>query len=253
MILILIILATFVIGLISLLGLVFIYRKKVKPPFLKSIISLAAGSLLAVTLLDLLPEAVEKSQLGVRVIFSVTLLGILFFFLFEGLMHWHHCRCEENDRMHHQDKKYLAYFNLTGDAIHNTLDGFLVASAFMLDFKTGLIVTLAVIIHEIPQEISDFGILLYAGVEKVRALFFNFLVALSAIGGAVLFYFFGKAFEIFIPLMAAFAAGNFIYLATADLIPELHHERDPQKVLHHAAWLIIGVVAIYFFGIILGE
>jgi len=245
-----IILATLLIGAISLIGVIIIFNREVKPEFLRSLISLAAGSLLAVSFLDLLPEALGESIFKPDLIFGTTLLSILFFFLFERVLHWHHCRCEYHGLLCGKDKKNLIYLNLSGDAIHNLIDGFLVASAFMLNFRTGLVVTLAVIIHEIPQEISDFGVLLYAGLNKIRALAYNFFVALTAILGAVIFYFFGSNFEVAIPLMAAFAAGNFIYLATADLIPELHHEKDPSKITQHSIWLIIGVVIIYLVSII---
>jgi len=245
-----IILATLLIGLISLVGVIVIFNRKVKPDFLRSFVSLAAGSLLAVSFSDLLPEALEQSNFKPQLIFGATLISILFFFLFERVLHWHHCRCELQGLpcAKNQDKKNLIYLNLSGDGIHNLVDGFLVASAFMLDFRTGIVVTLAVIIHEIPQEISDFGILLYAGLNKIRALAYNFFVALTAILGAIAFYFFGSNFKSAIPLMAAFAAGNFIYLATADLMPELHHEKNPKKIIQHSIWLIIGVIIIYLVG-----
>ena len=245
-----IILATLLIGLISLAGVIIIFNRKVKPEFLKSLISLAAGSLLAVSFLDLLPEALEQSNFKPQLIFGITLVSILFFFLFERVLHWHHCRCELQGLPcgQNRDKKNLIYLNLSGDGIHNLVDGFLVASAFMLDFRTGIVVTLAVVIHEIPQEISDFGILLYAGLNKIRALAYNFFVALTAIFGAIVFYYFGSNFEPAVPLMVAFAAGNFIYLATADLMPELHQEKDPKKIIQHSFWLIIGVIIIYLVG-----
>jgi len=239
-----IIAATTIIGLISLIGIILIFNKEQKPDFLKSLISLAAGSLLAAAFLDLLPEAVEEGGFSVGVILKVTLASILFFFLFEKVLHWHHCRCDDCG---HQSvvKKNLVFLNLTGDAFHNLIDGFLISSAFMLNFKTGLAVTLAVILHEIPQELADFGILLYAGLTKFKALFYNFLVALTAVFGAIMFYFFGQQFQNLIPLMAAFAAGNFIYLSTADLIPELHHETDSKKIISNSIWLIVGVLLIF--------
>lgn len=239
-----IILATIFISLVSLVGLVLIFGRKEKPDFLKSLISLAAGSLLSVALLDLLPEAIERSLTRPQSIFSLVLISILFFFLLEKILHWHHCRCEDNSNCP-PDKKNLIYLNLSGDAIHNLIDGFLVASAFMLDFNTGLLVTLVVILHEIPQEISDFGVLLYSGLTKSKALLYNFFTALVAVGGAVAFYFFGQRIEAAVPLMVAFAAGNFIYLATADLIPELHHETDPKKIISNSVWLLAGVAVIY--------
>ena len=246
-----IIIATVVVSLISLLGILIIFKQENKKGFLKALISLAAGALLTVALLDLLPEAIEEGIFDSHVIFTTVLISILFFFLLERVFHWHHCRCEEHDKSCANDKKNLAVINLVGDGIHNFIDGALIASAFMLDFRAGLVVTLAVLLHEIPQEISDFGVLLYAGLSKAKAILYNLITALIAIVGAVLFYNFGTNFGHLIPLMVAFAAGNFIYLATADLIPELHHEENPKKIWVHSAWLLVGVVLIYLVGQIL--
>ncbi len=246
-----IVIATAIIGIISLSGILIIFSGRQKENRLKPIISLAAGSLLAVVFLDLLPETIEESIFDPHLIFGTVLASILFFFLFERVLHWHHCQCETHEQPCGEVKKNLVYFNILGDSIHNLVDGFLVASAFMLDFHSGIFVTLAVIMHEIPQEISDFGVLLYAGLSKAKALFYNFMTALVAVFGAVIFYFFGSQFEYIIPLMAALAAGNFIYLATADLIPELHHEKNPKKVVIHSIWLIVGIFLIYLAQIIL--
>ena len=243
-----IILATILVSLISLIGVLVIFRNERKQGFLKAVISIAAGALLTVAFLDLLPEAIEEGGYDPHTIFWAVLISILFFFLLERVFHWHHCRCEEHGKSCADDKKNLAVVNLIGDAIHNFVDGALIASAFMIDFHAGLVVTLAVILHEIPQEISDFGVLLYAGFSKGRAILYNLGIALIAIFGALLFYKFGQEFEHWIPLMAAFAAGNFIYLATADLIPELHHEENPKKILSHSIWLLFGVALMYFVG-----
>ena len=248
--LIYIILATIIVGLISLVGVVFIFGKEKKPNFLKALISLAAGSLLAAALLDLLPEALEQKIISPEIILGTVLVSIVFFFLLEKVFHWHHCRCEDCGNPCPVNKKNLAAINLIGDGIHNLIDGFLIASAFMLDFQTGLVVTLAVILHEIPQEISDFGVLLFAGLTKVKALLYNFIIALIAVVGAIAFYFFGSQFVYLVPLMAAFAAGNFIYLAAADLIPELHHETDSKKIISQSFWLLAGVAAIFVLTIV---
>ncbi|OGI98294.1 MAG: hypothetical protein A2729_00300 [Candidatus Buchananbacteria bacterium RIFCSPHIGHO2_01_FULL_39_14] len=248
--LLLIIAATLIVGLVSLISVILVFIKKTAPTLLPPLISLAAGSLLSVTFLDLLPEALAEGQIEAKIIFGITLISILFFFSFERILHWHHCRCEEEGKKHSPIKKNLIFINLAGDAIHNLVDGFLIASAFMLNIQTGLAVTIAVILHEIPQEISDFGILLYAGLKKGRAILYNLLVSLTAAAGAILFYFSGQVFTNLIPVVAAFAAGNFLYLATADLIPELHHETNSKKVVTHSLWLIMGVALIVIFQLI---
>jgi len=243
-----IVLATIIVGLVSFIGIVVIFNDKKNPRVIKALISLSAGSLLAVAFLDLLPEAIENSSASPGFLLGVTLLSIIIFFVFERAIHWHHCHCEEHGIPASKEKKSLIYINLTGDAIHNLIDGFLIAAAFMIDAKLGVVVTLAVILHEIPQEIADFGVLLYAGLSRVKALTYNFFIALTAIGGALLFYFFGSSFESAIPIMAAFAAGNFIYLATADIIPELHHESKTKNIVANSIWLIVGALVIFLFG-----
>ncbi|RJQ33578.1 ZIP family metal transporter [Candidatus Parcubacteria bacterium] len=246
-----IILATVLVSLISLTGILIIFKKKNKHSFLKALISIAAGALLTVALLDLLPEAIEESSFDVHIIFKTVLISIVFFFLLERVFHWHHCHCEEHGKPNLQNKRNLAMVNLIGDGIHNFVDGALIASAFLLDFNAGMVVTLAVILHEIPQEITDFGVLLYAGLSKTKAILYNLLTASIAVLGALAFYYFGQSVENLLPLAIAFAAGNFIYLATADLIPELHHEENPQKILSHSVWLVVGVLFMYFVGQIL--
>lgn len=246
-----IILATVLVSLISLVGVFLIFKKENKQGLLKALISVAAGALLTVSLLDLLPEAVEADVFDPHVIFKAVLFSIVFFFLLERIFHWHHCNCEVHGKPHGKDKRNLAFINLIGDGIHNFVDGALIASAFLVDFHAGLVVTLAVILHEIPQEITDFGVLLYAGLSKTKAILYNFLTAAIAILGALVFYYFGRSVENLIPLALAFAAGNFIYLATADLIPELHHEENPKKILSHSVWLVVGVLLMYFIGQIL--
>lgn len=246
-----IILATILVSLISLIGILVIFKKDNKKSFLKALISLAAGSLLTVALLNMLPEAIEAEAFDVHIILLVVLLSIVFFFLLERVFHWHHCHCETHGKLNTRNKKNLALVNLVGDGIHNFVDGALIASAFLLNFHAGVMVTLAVILHEIPQEVSDFGVLLYAGLTKNKAILYNLLTALTAVVGALVFYYFGSSVTKIIPLVLAFAAGNFIYLATADLIPELHHEEDRNKIFIHSVWLVVGVLLMYLVSILL--
>ncbi|MBT4649399.1 ZIP family metal transporter [bacterium] len=240
-----IILATLLVSLISLIGILVIFKKKNKQSFLKVLISVAAGALLTVAFLHMLPEAIESGNFDTHTIFKVVLASIIFFFLLERVFHWHHCHCAEHDKPNTNNKKALALINLTGDAIHNFVDGALIAAAFMLDFHAGVMVTLAVILHEIPQEIADFGVLLYAGLSKTKAILYNLLTALTAVIGALVIYFFGTNITEILPLVIAFAAGNFIYLATADLIPELHHGENKKNIFIHSIWLLVGVLLMY--------
>ncbi|OGB75173.1 hypothetical protein A2810_02165 [candidate division Kazan bacterium RIFCSPHIGHO2_01_FULL_49_10] len=247
-----IIIATIAISAISLTGVVFFFRRPFSPKQLRPLISLAAGTLLGLTFLDILPEAIEQAA-GIfepHLITLVILLSILGFFLFERVWHWHHCSDDLIEHRHPHNRS-VAYLNLIGDGVHNLIDGFIIASAFLLDWRVGIATTLAVAIHEIPQEIADFSILLHSGLSRAKAIFANALVALIAVVGGVVFFFWGSAVENTIPIMAAIAAGNFIYLAMSDLIPELHHETNRPQIAIHTLWLFVGVAVIYLVTILL--
>ncbi len=236
-----IILSTLAVSIISFIGVfVFFQKKENYTGFLKVIISLAAGALLAVTFTDLLPEAIESGN-DINNIFLTVLVSFLAFFILERFIHWHHCHCDYHGHAAPENKKNIIWTNLIGDGLHNIMDGFLIATAFILNPVFGVVTTVAVALHEIPQEIADFGVLLYSGLSRKKALLFNFLFALTAVVAGIVFYYFGKNFEHLIPYFAAFAAGNFIYLAAADLIPELHHDQTKKNILKHTLWLLVGV------------
>ena len=249
-----IILATVIISAISLAGIIFFFRRPFSPKQLRPLISLAAGTLLGLAFLDILPEAIEEAE-GVfepHLITLVVLLSILGFFLFERVWHWHHCSDEIEGHEHHaHSHKSVAYLNLLGDGVHNLIDGFMIAGAFLLDIRVGIATTIAVALHEIPQEVADFSILMHGGFSRLQAIGANLLVALTAIIGAIGFYFCGSSVESVVPIMAAIAAGNFIYLAMSDLIPELHHETNRTDVVLHTLWLFAGVAVIYLITILL--
>lgn len=244
MLLLKIILAVLAVSLISLIGVFFFFKKKeYKKSTLRIFISFAVGALLAVVFLNLLPEGVHESK-DPHLFFLIVFISILVFFLLEKFIHWHHCCCDECD-IHKDEKKHIAYISLVGDGVHNFLDGLLIAAAFLVDIKLGLVTTLAVALHEIPQEISDFAILIYAGFSKLKALMFNFIFALTALIGALLGYFVFNKIEGFLPYLIAVAAGNFIYLAMADLIPEIHHEKNLKRFLYNFIFLLLGGLLIY--------
>lgn len=241
-----IILGTASVSIISFIGIVTLSKKvELNGHRLKLLISLAAGSLLAVAFLDLLPEAVEAHP-EPHTIFGVALVSFLLFFILEKFFHWHHCRCLDHQHKHEQEnaKKSVVYTNIVGDAVHNFIDGILIATAFLIDPYLGVITTVAVLLHEVPQEISDFGVLVYGGLTRKKALWWNFVFALTAVAGGIIFYYIGQSFSEIIPFLAAFSAGNFLYLAAADLIPELHHEKDSKHVVTQTAMLLLGVALI---------
>jgi len=200
--------------------------------------------LLGSAFLKLIPEALGEGD-GVVAggsPFVAILVGIVAFFLLEKFL-WRHCH-ERECPIH-----TFAYLNLLGDGVHNLIDGIVIAAGFLAlptpNISLGLTTTLAVISHEIPQEIGDFSILIYGGLSKAKALSYNFLSAMIAIFGALGMYFFASFFPSLTYLLA-FAAGGFIYIATTDLIPELHKERDLIKSVAQFALLSMGIALMWF-------
>jgi len=146
----------------------------------------------------------------------------------------------------------FTYMNLIGDSIHNFIDGMVIAASFVANFSLGIVTTAAVVAHEIPQELGDFGVLIYGGFTRFKALLFNFLTALTAVAGAVVGFFLSEAAENFVLFLLSFTAGGFIYIAASDLVPELHKEADIRKSILSFAFFLIGIILMYWFKIIFG-
>ncbi len=198
------------------------------------LVSFASGSLLGGAFLHLIPEALSPYDESV---FIVILVGILVFFLLEKSL-WKHCH-EKECPVHP-----FAYLNLFGDGLHNFIDGVIIAASFLVSIPLGTAATMAVISHEVPQEIGDFGILVYGGLSKNKALFYNFLSAITAFVGAAFTY----VFSAFIPNMSyllSFAAGSFIYISTTDLIPELRKERNLAVSFAQFILLLVGIMFMW--------
>jgi len=233
--LILILASTLLVSTISIIGILFlVLRKKLLDKISLMLVSFASGSLLGGAFLHLIPEALFPYDESV---FIVILVGILVFFLLEKSL-WQHCHKKECP-VHP-----FAYLNLFGDGIHNFIDGVIIAASFLVSIPLGTAATIAVISHEVPQEIGDFGILIYGGISKNKALFYNFLTAITAIVGATFTYVFSE----FIPNLAyllAFAAGNFIYIATTDLIPELRKEKNLTISIAQFILLLAGIMFMW--------
>lgn len=237
------ILATIFVGLVSLVGILTLYKKIKQSIWLRRFISLAVGTLLGLVFFDLLPEAVESFQ-EPRHLFMIILASIFGFFTIEKIVHHHHCRCQE-DYAHLTKKPHLIINNLIGDGLHNFVDGTIIASAFLTDYRLGLATTLAVALHEIPQELSDFSILIYAGLSRVKATLYNLATAMTSVLGAVAVLLLSTYVKQIVPVLLAVAAGNFIYLAMADLIPELQTENNSRRVLAQLLWVGLGIAIIY--------
>jgi zinc and cadmium transporter len=247
-----ILLSVFVVSLISFIGaFTLAINDKLLKRMLTLMVSFAAGGMLAATFLDILPEALDKA--GIEKTMIYTMLGIAIFFVVEKFLYWYHCHsgaCHHENMNHHFSKGHkhlvapMAYLNLAGDSVHNFLDGMVIAVAYVVNWKMGIIVTLGVIFHEIPQEIGDFSVLIYAGLTKARALFYNFLIALTAVVGALVGYYFGEL-DSFTSYMLPIAAGNFLYIALSDLMPELHIENSVKRNIGQLAFFMLGIVIIW--------
>ena len=204
-------------------------------------VSFSAGTLLGDAFFHLLPEVTERIGFSARVSFGV-IAGILVWFIIEKFIQWHHCH-----HVHEFEKDHIhpfAILNLIGDFLHNIIDGMIIAASFLVSVPVGIATTVAVVLHEIPQELSDFGVLLHGGFSRGRALFLNFLSALGALLGAIFALFLAGQIDGVELLFIPFAAGSFIYIATADLIPELHKESRVGESLKHLISLLAGVVVM---------
>ena len=235
-------LATFGIALLALSGSLFLFLKDhLLQRISLYLIALAAGALLGTAFLHLLPEVLKEGfpEHG----FLVLLGGFLFFYIGEKLLHLHH-RGEGTDEHNPRD---LGILSLSADVSHNFIDGVILAAAFLVDIKLGLITAAAIALHEIPQEIAEFGVLLYAGFSKHKALLLNFLSATTVIFGGVVGFLFQEILVFFIPFVLLFAAGSFLYIGASDFIPEFKKEREPKKALFLSLTFFFGIFLMWIF------
>lgn len=239
-ILLYIIVSLLVVSAVSLIGaLYFAFGEKVLSRSMPWLVAFAAGALLGVGLLDLIPEAL--GEIGNRTLYYAA-GGIILFLLFEQVLHWHHEHrhdCEDCGK-----KKIMGYAVLVGDGFHNFLDGVLVASAFLTSVPLGVAAAVAIVFHEIPQELGDFAVLLHSGFSRGRALLFNLLSALVAVIGGLVAYFFLQTIQGAIPYVVAVGAGGFIYIALVDLFAELKTGKNLAARFGQVAVLILGIVAM---------
>ena len=222
-------------------GIILVYKKKLVLKISHFLASFAAGTLLGAAFFDLLPEALNEGE--IQTILFWVLAGILVFFLLERFIHWFH---HHHEHLHKETPPTIPLV-IFGDSVHNFIDGVAIAATFLTSIPLGIVTTLAVAAHEIPQEIGDFGILLHRGLAKKKVLFFNFASALTALLGAIATFLLGEALANILPTLLAITAGFFIYIAASDLIPEIHHENRRGFAFIESMLLLIGVLTIGLF------
>jgi zinc and cadmium transporter len=242
--LLMIILATMINGLIAFVGAFSLFvRERVLEKILLVLVSFSAGALLSGGLFHLLAESIELMEIDTA--FITLLFGFSLFFIIERFLHWHHChkgKC---------DVHVFTYLILIGDGVHNFIDGLVIAASYLVGIPFGIVTTLLIIGHEIPQELGDFGALVYGGMGRNKALLLNFASQLTCVLGGIVGFFmagFGNVTTMLIP----FAAGGFFYIAASDLIPELHKETDIKKAMLSFLFFLIGISFMVFIKLMAG-
>lgn len=241
-----ILISTFAVSLISLIGVFTLSIKdKLLARILFCLVGFSAGALIGSAFLHILPEVLKTTDS--ILVFEFLILGIVLFFLMERYFYWRHCH-EGVCSVH-----AFTYLNLIGDGIHNFMDGMVIAAGFCVSINLGIVTTVAIILHEIPQELGDFAVLVYGGFSKKKALLFNFLTGLTAMAGALLGYFISDSARGFVSFVLPLTAGGFIYIATSDLIPEIHKEKDLKRSSAAFIAFLFGIAMMAIFRFLLPE
>jgi len=240
MVLLWIICSSLIVSCISLIGVITLaVKKETLQKGLLLMVGFATGGLLGGAFFHILPESIAGND--PNQIFLFTLAGFTAFFALERFFYWHHCHdnvCDEHA---------FVYLNIIGDTIHNFVDGLVIAASFIVDIKLGIVTSLAIVFHEIPQELGDFGVMIYGGFSVKKALLYNFLSALAALAGAIGGYFIAETIPVFSKFLLPFTAGGFIYIACSDLIPEIQHKRENLSRANLSfLFFLIGLAFMYF-------
>ena len=225
-----------IVSVISLIGVITLsLSESLLRRLLLFLVSFAAGGLFGGALFHLIPQSAE---MGFTLATAVYILqGLLAFFILEKFIHWRHCHIPTSKSHPH----HLGTMNLVGDGFHNLIDGLIIGGSYLVSIPLGMATTFAIILHEVPQEMGDFGILLHAGYSKTKALAFNFLSALTAVLGTIIALVIGAKLSGFTEFLIPFTAGGFLYIAGSDLIPELQKESSPSKSFFQFVALILGI------------
>lgn len=235
-----IILTTFLISLISFIGaLILFLKEELLDRILLVLASFAAGALIGGAFFHLMPEAIAEvgaDEETVLILFLYLIFGFCIFFFLEQFIRWHHHHATK-----HPEIKPFSYLILISDGVHNFIDGLIIAASFVVAFPLGIATVIAIALHEIPQEIGDFGLLVYGGFKKGKALVLNFLSAISIVFGGIVGFFLSEKIGESVIFLLPFAAGNFIYIACSDIIPEIKHKVDIRKSAIHFLVFLIGI------------
>ncbi|MFA6022907.1 MAG: ZIP family metal transporter [Candidatus Pacearchaeota archaeon] len=235
-----------IISLVSLIGIITLpINAKRFEQIIVYMISFSAGALLGDAFIHLLPEAIKENGFTVQIsLFLIS--GIIFSFIIEKILHWRHCHHPTTKEHPHN----LSTMNLFGEGVHNFIDGIIIGASYIVSIPVGIAATTAILFHEIPQEIGDYSVLVYGGFSRRKALLMNFLISLTAVLGVIISLIMGIYTDNFLLFLIPFAAGNFIYIACSDLIPEIHKNSDKiSKSLMQLILFILGIAIMYFFRI----
>lgn len=246
-----IIVAAVIVGVVGVFGAFFGLRFLTKSPEkIVLAVAFAAGAMICTSFLELLPEALTlggKSSWNVTSILIFAAIGFLLFYLLERtwlVYHCHEAHCTEHSS---------AYLIILGDTVHNFLDGLALAASFLSSPTVGLMTTLAILAHEIPQEVGDFGVLLHAGFSKARTLFFNLFSAVIGVLGAIIGFYFLNGFAVAVPVLIAATAGGFIYIGATDLLPQTHQHAARHLMIKRSVAFLLGMILIWLIGSLIKE
>jgi zinc and cadmium transporter len=227
------------VGSVALAGLMLFLNNEKLEKVSTYLMYLAGGTLLGAAFLGMIPKAISMSE--PRLILQIIMFGILFFFVLEKIILWRSCRNKNCER--HMNT--AAPIILIGDAFHNAIDGIVIAASFLTSAELGVFVTLSVVLHEVPQELGDFGILIKSGYSRKKAFWFNALSGATAIIFGIVAYYTLDSVKSLIPYVLAFSASSFLYIALADLIPEMHRKTSLKASLSQIVLITIGILIIY--------
>ena len=223
--------------------------------WVNSLVSYAIGALLGAAFLEILPEALKLTA-SVSMVSGAVLAGILIFFTLEKLLLWRHCHhdhCEAHEPVVPNAHGRSGAMIMVGDTFHNFVDGIIIAAAFLADVNLGIVTALAIIAHEIPQEVGDFMILLHSGYSKAQALLVNLVSSLATLLGGVLAYYALQSMQSIVPILLALAAASMIYVAVADLIPGLHKRTTLRDTLEQVVLIALGISSIFMVQLLVSE